>query len=68
MTISERIYEIMKEKRQKQCAVAISAGYNAKAFNAMLKGRKKITAADIPNICKGLGVTPNELFGFDKTS
>jgi len=63
--IRNRIYEIIKEKRQKQSAVAISAGYDPKLFNSMLRGRKKIDGADIPKICQGLGVTPNELFNYE---
>lgn len=62
MTISDNIYQIMCQKRQKQSSVAIASGYSIKKFNAMLRGRKIIRADDIPNICKGLGVTPNEFF------
>ena len=66
MTISENIYQIMEEKRQKQSAVAVAAGYPVKKFNDMLRGRKVIRADDIPNICKGLGVSPNEFFNWGK--
>lgn len=62
--LSERIYSIMKEKRQKQSAVAVASGLDPKKFNAMLKHRKKIEAKDIPGICRGLGVTPDFLFMF----
>ena len=48
--LSERIYSIMKEKRQKQSAVAVASGLDPKKFNAMLKHRKKIEAKDIPGI------------------
>ena len=65
VNIQSRIYEIMKEKCQKQCAVATLAGYDPKTFNAMLRGRKKIDGKDIPKICKGLGVTPNELYKYE---
>lgn len=64
--LSARIYYIMEEKRQKQSAVAIAAGYDPKYFNSMLRGRKKIEAKDIPCICKGLGVSPNYLFQFQE--
>ena len=43
----------------------IAAGYDPKKFNALLRGRKRLTSDDVVPICKALGVTPNELFGID---
>lgn len=34
-------------------------------FNALLRGRKRLTSDDVVPICKALGITPNELFGID---
>lgn len=62
MTINESIYKIIKEKNLKQSAVAKSAGYGIQVFNNMVKGRRKIYADDIPNICRVLCVSANELF------
>lgn len=69
MTLQEKIYEIIDKKGRKQYSVARDCGYTASYFNNMLRGRKIITAEDIPNICNALGVTANELFdGVDKVS
>lgn len=62
MDVQDRIYGIMQQKCMKQCLVAEAAGYSPKTFNAMLRGRKVIKTEDIPQICRALGVTPNELF------
>lgn len=66
MIIANRIYSIIIEKNLKQSAVARAAGYDVKKFNNMLKGRKKIYADDIPNICKVLAINPNELFQMEE--
>ena len=63
MSVAERIYNIMRQKKMKQSLVAKDAGYDIKSFNAMLRGRKKITERDIVPIARSLGVTPNDLFG-----
>ncbi len=65
MIVSEVIYKVIDEKCMKQSAVARAAGYDPKVFNAMLKGRKRMTSDDVVPICKALGITPNELFGID---
>lgn len=61
MSATEMIYKIIDEKCLKQSAVARAAGYDPKKFNALLRGRKKMTSEDVVPICKALGVTPNEL-------
>ena len=65
MDIAENIYKVMDCKHQKQSSVALAAGYSVKRFNDMLRGRKLIRAEDIPKICKGLGVSPNELLNWE---
>lgn len=65
MSLQERIYVILKENCYKQSAIAEACGYDAKKFNAMLRGRKSITTDDIVPICTALKITPNELFNFD---
>ena len=62
MAVSDMIYKVINEKCLKQSAVAV---YDPKIFNAMLRGRKRMTSDDVVPICKALGVTPNELFGID---
>ncbi len=68
MSVADNIYKIIKEKMLVQSAVAIKAGYDAKTFNNMLKGRKLILADDIVKISRALDVTPNELYGYDETA
>lgn len=65
MNVSDIIYKTIEEKCLKQSAVARAAGYSPKQFNAMLKGRKRMTSDDVVPICKALGVTPNQLFGME---
>ena len=65
MSATDMIYKIIDEKCLKQSAVARAAGYDPKKFNALLRGRKRLTSDDVVPICKALGITPNELFGID---
>lgn len=65
MTATEKIYDVIKRDNLKQSAVAVAAGYTPKQFNDILKGRKRLTAADVAPICMALRITPNELFGFE---
>ena len=60
MSATEMIYKIIDEKCMKQSAVARAADYDPKKFNALLRGRKKMTSEDVVPICKALGVTPTE--------
>ncbi len=62
MSISENIYKIIKDNNLKQSAVAKSAGYSTQVFNNMVKGRRKIYADELPNICQALNISINELF------
>lgn len=64
MMVTEKIYQVIKEKNYKQSAIAVAAGYNPKTFNNLLKGRKKFSANDVVPICKALGITPNGLFNY----
>lgn len=52
MSATEMIYKIIDEKCLKQSAVARAAGYDPKKFNALLRGRKKMTSEDVVPICK----------------
>ena len=68
MNVSDIIYKTIEEKCLKQSAVARAAGYSPKQFNAMLKGRKRMTSDDVVPICKARGVTPNQLFGMETSA
>lgn len=60
--IANNVKHIINQKCFRQCAVAKRAGYNVKAFNNMLNGRRLITDVDVVNIANALEVTPGELF------
>lgn len=59
------IREIIDRQGVKQRAVAERAGIPAPLFYSMTSGRKKIPALAVSDIAKALGVTPNDLFGFE---
>lgn len=63
--IAENVKSIIRREKLKQGAVAERAGYDYKAFNNMLNGRKIITDVDVMNIANALAVKPNELYGLD---
>lgn len=67
MSVQDRMCLVIKEKHLKQSAIAVAAGYDARIFNNMIKGRRLITDKDIVPICKALGISPNELFSFDRS-
>lgn len=64
MNAVKLICKIIDERHLKQASIAVAAGYTTRAFNDLLKGRKKFTAEDVVPICKVLEITPNELFGY----
>ena len=49
----------------KQYVVAERAGIKQNQLSDMLNGRKEIKSIHIPGLANVLGVTPNQLFGFD---
>lgn len=64
-TIAKNVKKIIKEKGFKQYVIAERAGFNPKTFSNMLNGRKIIADYDVPKITNALGVTPNDIFGFN---
>lgn len=62
--LSGRICEIMRQKKMKQSLIAVTAGYDAKMFNRMLRGKRRIDANDVIKIARALEISPNELFGY----
>lgn len=66
-TVANHIKDIIKAKGLKQGYVAEMCGYEYKAFNNMLNGRKTIYADDIVKLSKALSVTPNDLFRQNKS-
>lgn len=68
MPVAERIREIIKDKMLIQAEVGRRLGYTPKTFNSMLKGKRHIYADDIPKICRVLGISPTELYGYNETA
>lgn len=68
MPATQIINRIIAEKGLKKCAVAQKAGYSPQQFSDMLKGRRKIHYDDVPKLCEALQITPNELFGYNRTA
>jgi transcriptional regulator with XRE-family HTH domain len=64
-TIAKNVKKIIKEKGFKQYVIAERAGFNPKTFSNMLNGRKIIADYDVSKITNALGVTPNDIFGFN---
>ncbi len=62
--VAEKVKEIIAERGLKQYVVAEKCGYTTKRFSDLLNGRKTMTEKDILNLCQGLEVKPDELFGF----
>lgn len=68
MIIANTVKTIVKNSELKQRAIAERCGYTEKQFSSVINGRKLITAEDIVKLCNGLGITPNELCGFDESA
>ena len=65
LTVESNIKKIISEKGYLQKRVAELAGFDQKTFSNMLHGRGTLKAQYIPDIAKALGVTPNDIFGFN---
>ncbi len=64
--VRDNIKKIIVEKGFLQKAVAERMGLTSSQFSNMIKGRKLIKHTDIMPICLALGVSPNELFGYEE--
>lgn len=62
------IRSILKEKGLKQKAIAKKINMSERQFSDLLNGRKRIDCDDIPLLCSALGVTPNQLFNYNKSA
>lgn len=60
--IANNIRELIHKGGYKQGAIAERAGFDPKAFSALLNGRKMMRASYIPTIAEALGVTANDLY------
>lgn len=67
-TINERIKKVVHDSGLKQYVIAERCGYTASEFSKLLNNRKPIYGKDIINISCVLGVTPNDLLGFNENA
>lgn len=67
-SISYNLNNIVQKTGLKKYAVAEKCGYSAKRFSDLLRGRKRITDVDIMKLCRGLDISPNDLFGYNETA
>lgn len=65
MNFADKVYQQMDKYHMSQAAVARAAGISPKQFNDLLKGRKLLREEHVVPICSAIGITPNELFGYD---
>lgn len=63
--VIDNIKSIIKSNGLKQKYVAEKAGLTPQDFSDILNGRKRFEINYVVNICNTLGITPNELFGFN---
>lgn len=62
-TLEVNIKTFIKQKGLLTKSFAESIGYKPNEFSNMLHGRKAIKADDVLKIAKGLGITPDVLYG-----
>lgn len=65
MKASSNVKKIIEDRGLKQSYVAQKIGLHPKTFNALLNGRKTFDVVYVVPICKALGITPNQLLGFE---
>jgi len=51
-----------KNRGQLQKFLAEKCGYDEKTFSMLINGRKLVTDVDIDKFCRGMEVSPNDLF------
>lgn len=64
METADRLRDAIAASGLKQTVVAERSGFTDQMMSDMLNGRKTIKADFIPRICRALGITPNELYGW----
>ena len=62
MKMYERIRNIARETGLKQYVLAERCGFSARDFSMIINGKKPLYADYLPQICKGLNITPDDLY------
>lgn len=65
ITVIERV---IFEKGLKKQAVAARIGLTPQQFSDLLSERRALKSSDILPICEALDISPNELYGYEKTA
>lgn len=65
METADLLREAIIASGMKKTVVAERSGFTVQMMSDMLHGRKTIKADFIPRICRALGITPNELYGWE---
>lgn len=68
MSASSNVKKIIESRGLKQNYVAQQIGLHPKTFNALLNGRKTFDVVYVVPICNALGITPNQLLGFEPSN
>jgi len=68
--VRERLKKLVRAEMEiqgrKQSFIANRCGYDPKTFSEILNGYRVLRAQDIDNICTGMRVPPNVVFGWDE--
>ena len=62
----EVIKKVIFEKGLKKKYVAEEANLTAQQFSDLLAHRRNLNKDDVIPLCKALGISPNELYGYNK--
>ena len=62
------IEKVIFEKGLKKQVVAEQIGLTPQQFSDLLNDRRQLKSSDILPICKALGISPNELYGYKKSA
>lgn len=65
--INNTLKEMSEQCGKKQHAIAADAGISPQRLNDILHGRKPLSLNLVVPICRAVGCTPDELFGWEHT-
>ena len=63
--IRQRLEHLCSRSTKKQSDIAAAAGISPQRLNDMIKGRKPLSLKLVVPVCRAVGCTPNELFGWE---
>lgn len=57
MNVSQKVQEYIKSHGIKQSFLAEQCGWSKQKTSTIIRGKKKMTAEELANICEAIGVT-----------